>query len=128
MQNIKEINCVLRHTRVTSITVLKHTDNWLTLTCILWAFAYNLDRERSNLSECPSYFTLVFFSKCHGNRINQATTTSSHILDAYLSSVNLIIECLCSIRCRDYYKINIKNTAFNKYFLSYQTYCRSTGL
>jgi hypothetical protein len=108
IQNIKEIHCIFRHTRATSITVLKHTANWLTLTCILWLFASNFDRKRSTLTECSWYCALFSFSKCYGNRINQATTTSSHILDAYPSLVKLMIEFVCSIRCQDYYKMNTK--------------------
>jgi hypothetical protein len=129
MQNIKEINCIFRHTRVTSITVLKHTAKWLSLTCILWVFASNLDRKRSILTGRATYFVLFSFSKCYGNRINQATTVSYHTLDAYRSSVNLILELVCSMRYRDYYKMKTKNNpASNKYFLSYQIYCRSTGM
>jgi hypothetical protein len=129
IQNMKEIYCIFRHTRATSITVLKHTANWLTLTWIFWVFASNFDRKRSNLTECAWYFALYSFSKCYGNRINQATTTSSHILDAYPSLVKLMIEFVCNIRCRDYYKMKIKkNPDFNKYFLSYHTYCRITRL
>jgi len=99
------------------------------LTCILCVFAANPDRKRSILTECSSYFALVFFNKCHGNRINQVTTTSSYILDAYRSSLNLISDFVSNIRCRDYCPINTKNNPdFNKYFLSYETYYRNTGL
>jgi hypothetical protein len=107
MQSIKEINCIFRPTRITSIPVLKHTASWLTLTCILWVFGTNLDRKQSTVTDC-SYFALVSFSKCHGNRINQATITSSHILDAYRSSVNLINDFVPNIKCRDYCPMNTK--------------------
>jgi len=118
MQDIKAINCTFRYT---SIPVLKYTANWPTLTCIWWVFSSNLDRKLGNLTGCSSYFDLVSFSKCHGNTIIQATTTSSHILDAYHSSVNLIIDFVCSIRCREFCQTNIKNNPdFNKYFPSYQ--------
>lgn len=105
MQNIKTINCTFRYT---SIPVLKHTANWLTLTCILWVFASNLYRKRSTLTGCSSYFDLVSFSKYDGNTIIQPTTTSSHILDAYHSSVNLIIDFVFSIMFRDFCQMNTK--------------------
>jgi len=106
MQNVKEINYIFGHKRATSILVLKHTDNWLTLTCILWVFASNLGRKRSTLTGISSQFALVSFSKFHANKTNQVTATSFHFLDAYRSSVNLIIDFVCSVRCRDFCKMN----------------------
>ena len=115
MQNIKAINCTFIYT---SIPDLKHADNWPKLTCILWVFTSNLDLKRSTLKGCSSYFDLFSFNKCHGNTIIQATTTSSNILDAYHSPVNLIVDVVFSIICRDFCQMNTKNNpGFNKYFL-----------
>jgi hypothetical protein len=83
----------------------------------------------SALTKCSSYFALDSFNKCHGNRINQATTTSSRVLDAYRSSVNLTNNFVSNIKCRDYCPMKRKNNPdFNKYFLSFETYCRNTEL